>query len=97
MLYSKTCANGHSKIDKTMILLTNGSLMKVKSMAECSPWSILQYFRPALSDNWYWKHILGLFESGRFTQVLLYILVDDLSHIEKMSCRPMLNQYLSSA
>ena len=31
--------------------MTNGSLMKVKSIAECSPWSILQYFLPALSDN----------------------------------------------
>ena len=36
----KTCL----KIDKTKILMTNGSLMKVKSIAECSPWSILQYF-----------------------------------------------------
>ena len=35
---------GHSKIDKTKILMTNGSLMKVKSIAECSPWSILQHF-----------------------------------------------------
>ena len=25
-------------------LITNCSLMKVKSIAECSPWSILQYF-----------------------------------------------------
>ena len=53
--------------------MTNGSLMKVKSIAECSPWSILQYFWPALSDNWYWKPICILFVSGRFTQVLLYI------------------------
>ena len=36
--------SGHSKIDKTKILMTKGSLMKVKSIAECSPWSILQYF-----------------------------------------------------
>ena len=28
----------------TKILMTNGSLMKVVSIAECSPWSILQYF-----------------------------------------------------
>ena len=34
----------------------NGSWMKVESIAECSPWSILQYFWPALSDNWAWKH-----------------------------------------
>ena len=40
--------------------------MKVESIAECSPWSILQYFWPALSENW-------SFESSRFTQVLLYI------------------------
>ena len=26
----------HSKIDKTKVLKTNGSLMKVKSIAECS-------------------------------------------------------------
>ena len=35
--YSKLCENGHSKIDKTKILMTNGSLMKVESIAECSP------------------------------------------------------------
>ena len=32
--------------------------MKVKSTAECSKWSILQYFRPALSDNWSKNHFL---------------------------------------
>ena len=37
---------------KTKILKINGSLMKVESIAECSPWSIVQYFWPALSDNW---------------------------------------------
>ena len=52
--------------------MTNGSLMKVKSIVECSPWSILQYFWSALSNNWSWKPIFGLFESGSFTQVLLY-------------------------
>ena len=52
--------------------MTDGSLMKVESIAECSPWSILQYFWPALNDNWSWKESFGLFESGRFTHVLLY-------------------------
>ena len=32
----KPVLSGHSKIDKTMILKTNGSLMKVQSIAECS-------------------------------------------------------------
>ena len=49
-------------MDKTKILMTNGSLMKVKSIAECSPWSILRCFWPALSDNWSWKPFCGLFE-----------------------------------
>ena len=36
--------SGHSKINKTKVLMENGSLMKVESIAECSPWSIQQYF-----------------------------------------------------
>ena len=46
--------------------------MQVESIAECSPWSILQYFWPALSNDWSWKPIFGLFESSRLRQVLLY-------------------------
>ena len=41
-----------------MILMTNDSLMKVESLAECSHSAI---FWPALSDNWSWNHIFGLF------------------------------------
>ena len=68
---SKTCVkplNGQSKIDKTKVLMTTGSLMKVEStcIAECS---LSQYFWPALSHNWSWKSIFVLFESGCFTQV----------------------------
>ena len=32
----KPVLSGHSKIDKTKVLETNGSLMKVESIAECS-------------------------------------------------------------
>ena len=32
------------KIDEKKIFMTKGSLMKVEDIAECSPWSILQYF-----------------------------------------------------
>ena len=32
--------SSHSKIDKIKILITNGSLMQVERIAECSPWSI---------------------------------------------------------
>ena len=40
----KPVLSSQSKIDKTNILKANGSLMKVKSIAECSKGSILQYF-----------------------------------------------------
>ena len=40
----KLVLSGHLKIDKTKVLMENGSLMEVESIAECSPWSILQYF-----------------------------------------------------
>ena len=58
-------------MDKTKILMTNVGLMNVKSITECSPWNILQYFLPASRDNWSWKLIFCLFDSGLFTQVLL--------------------------
>ena len=50
--------------------------MKVERNAECSPWSILHYIWPAFNDNWSWKPIFGLFESGRFRQVLLQYYTD---------------------
>ena len=40
----KPVLSGHLKTDKTKVLMENGSLMKVESIAECSLWSILQYF-----------------------------------------------------
>ena len=46
-MYSKFCRKWplkNSKIDKTKISMENGSLIKVESIAKCSPWSILQYF-----------------------------------------------------
>ena len=35
-VYSKTCLKRSLKTDKTKVLKTNGSLMKVESIAECS-------------------------------------------------------------
>ena len=36
--------SGHSKQDITKVLMANGGLMNVESIAECSFWSILKYF-----------------------------------------------------
>ena len=38
----KPVLSGHLKIDKTKFLMDCGTLMKVKSIAECSPWSIAE-------------------------------------------------------
>ena len=64
----KPVLSGHSKITKTKVLKTNGSLMTVESIAEC-PKSILQYFWPALSDKRSSKTILVFFVNGRLRQV----------------------------
>ena len=40
----KLVLRGHSKIDKTKVLMTNGSLMKVESIAECSPGAFCNTF-----------------------------------------------------
>ena len=39
MLHSKACLKRPLKNDKTKVFMTNDSLMKVKSFAECSPWN----------------------------------------------------------
>ena len=38
------CSKEQSHLRQNKDLMTNGSLMKVESIAEGSPWSILQYF-----------------------------------------------------
>ena len=43
VLYSKTWLKWSLKNIQNKGLYANGNLMKVKSIAECSPWSILQY------------------------------------------------------
>ena len=45
----KPVLSGHSKRTQKMVFNTDHCLMQVKSIAECSPWSILQYFWPSLS------------------------------------------------
>ena len=75
-MYSKTCVKRNSKIDKTKILMTNGSLMTVESVAECSPWSFLQHFWPALSDDW------SFWERPFYTGFLLFTWIWQQSHKE---------------
>ena len=64
---SYTSDKWQHKIDNTKILMTNGSLMKVESIAKCFPWSILQYFWPALSDNQAWTNFWSFWEWPFYT------------------------------
>ena len=52
-MYSKTCVEQSLKNRQNKDLNDKWHLMKVKSIAERSPWSIVQYFWFALSDNGY--------------------------------------------
>ena len=45
----KPVLSGHSKRTPKLVFKTNYCLIQVKSIAECSKGSILQYFRPSLS------------------------------------------------
>ena len=52
LLYQETVKpvqTSHSPKDQKLVLKTNYCLMQVKSIAECSKGSILQYFRPSFS------------------------------------------------
>ena len=72
----KPVLSGHSKEDqKWFSMLSDYPLMHVKSIAECSKGSILQYFRPSLSYHLSLISLFCLFLSGRLRQVLLYGLV----------------------
>ena len=54
-----------------MVFKTEYRLIQVKSIAECSKGSILQYFRSSLSYQLSLRPLFCLFLCGRFTQVLL--------------------------
>ena len=82
VLYSKTCVKRPLSKRPIIGFQDQIRLMQVKSIAECSKGSILQYFRPSLSYNMSLRPLFCLFLSGRFTQILLYIDLHDLHDIE---------------
>ena len=60
--YSKTCIkNSHPQKVQKFVFKTNYRLMQVKSIAECSKWSILLYFRPSLSYHLSLRSLFCLF------------------------------------
>ena len=53
-----TVLSDHSKIDKTKVFKTNGSLMKIESIAKCSLGAFCNTFDPHLAiiglENQFW-------------------------------------------
>ena len=66
-----TCLKRPLKKKTKMGFKTDYRLMQVKSIAEYSKGSILQYFRPSLSYHLLLRPLFYLFLSGRLRQVLL--------------------------
>ena len=72
LLYSKTCLKWPLSKRPKLFFKTNYRLMQVKSIAECSKGSILQYFGPSLNYHLSLRSSFCLFLSGRLRQDLLY-------------------------
>ena len=74
--YSKTCVKRPLSKSQKLFFKTNYRLMQVKSIAECSKGSILQYFRPSLSYHLSLRSLFCIFWSGCFVclfDLILYV------------------------
>ena len=69
----KPLYNGHSQKDQKLVIKTNYRLKQVKSFAECSKVSILQYCRPSFGYHLSLRSLFCLILSGRLRHVLLYV------------------------
>ena len=67
----KPVLSSHTKRDKTKVLKTSGSLMKVESIAECSTGVFCNTFNRHEAIICLENIFLGLFLSDRLRQVLL--------------------------
>ena len=70
--------NGHPQKDSKLVFKTDYCLMQVKSIAECSKGSILQYFQPSLSYYLSLRSLFCLFLSTGFTVLPSHMLKFDL-------------------
>ena len=62
------CKTNHSQKDQKLVFKTNYRLMQVKSIAEYSKGSILQYFRPSLKLPFVINiFVLSIFERPFYT------------------------------
>ena len=71
--YRKPCLKRSLKKTPKLVSNTNYRLIQVKSIAECSPRSILQYFRPSLSYHLFLRPLFYPFIKWPLKTVLLYL------------------------
>ena len=64
----KPVLSGHLKGRPKLFFNTDYHLMQVKSIAECSMESILQFFWPSIRHHWSLRALFCLFLSSRFRQ-----------------------------
>ena len=67
----KPVLSGHTKIDRTKVVKTNGSLMEVKSIVECSLGAFCNTFDLHLTITSIENQFLVFFLSGRLRQGFL--------------------------
>ena len=70
--YSKTCVKRPLSKRPKIGFKTSYHLMLVKSIAECSKESILQYLRPSLSYHLSLRFVLSIFERPFYTGLNVY-------------------------
>ena len=88
MRYSKTCVKRLLSKNRKLVFNTNCRFMQVKSIADCSNGSILQYFRHSLSYIYLFslRSLFCLLLSGRFTKALMYCIFL-LDCIQRVICQ----------
>ena len=75
VMFYMLCICVDQKEDQNFVFKTDYCLMQVKSIAECSKGSILQYYLSSLSYYLPFRALFCLFLSGCLRQVLLYLTV----------------------
>ena len=78
--------NGHSQKDQKLVIKTNYRLMQVKSIAECSKGSILQYFQPSLTYISSLRSLFCLWPFYTCFTVISNIRVNKSMSVGKMIC-----------
>ena len=78
----KPVLSGHSKRrPKICFFNTDYRLIQIKSIAECSKASILQYFRTSLSYHLPLRPLFCLFKSGRLRQGTVHVYVSGIQTV----------------